>query len=349
MTKKQEHKKLDMFSKRLENAKSKLTQIDIESILLPKSVLKNSLISYVINVITNKHSDLPLDKSEDTRFVIILIALMTFLGVLALSGTFALHSLTNKWSSGLENKITIEIATQSKDGHILSQETILKETKTLYEALSTHSLVKSINVLGDTEIQELVSPWIGDNLNLGGIPLPGLIAIELRKSDAKDLSSLRKDIEKISKHANLETHHEWLSDLINFTDTLRTLALIISIIVGTITIIAITIAVRTRLSIHHNEVELLHHMGATDNYIAKQFQRHALILSLKGALIGTALGVMVTYSLTLLSRNSGTDLIPVLQVGFFGFFIILLVPFFISLITILTSHVTVLRSLAKMP
>ena len=349
MTKKQEHKKFDMFSKRLETAKEKLKKIDVESTLLPKAVLEGSSLSVIVNTLRNKHYDLPLNKGDDTRFIITLIALMTFLGVLALSGTFALHSMTNKWSSGLENKVTIEIAIQSKNGHILSQETILKETKDLYASLSKNPIVKSIEILENDEIQDLISPWIGNNLNLGEIALPGLLAVELRKSDAKDLDALRNDINTISKHAHLETHHEWLSDLINFTDTLRTLAFIITLIVGTITIVAIAIAVRTRLSIHHNEVELLHHMGATDNYIAKQFQRHALILSLKGALLGTALGIMVTYSLTLLSRNSGTDLIPVLQVSFFGFLTILLVPFLISFITILTSHVTVLRSLAKMP
>ena len=293
--------------------------------------------------------DLPLNNSQDSRFLILLIALMSFLAFLALSGTFALNTMTNKWSSGLENKVTIEISVETKDGHILSQDTVLKETKDLYAMLSMHPSVKSAEVLGNAEIQELISPWIGNDLSLGDIPLPGLIALELRKIDADGMHALKKDIRKISKHANLETHQEWLSDLINFTRTLRLLALLIAIIIGSITTIAIASAVRTRLAIHHSDVELLHYMGATDQYIAKQFQKHTMMLSLKGAVIGTAAGLVVLFFFTFLSRHSGTDLIPVIQVGVFGVVTLCLIPILASLITILTAHLTVLRSLAKMP
>ena len=303
----------------------------------------------IMKLINDKNQDLPLDNSPDSKFLILLIALMSFLAVLALSGTFALNSMTEKWSSGLENKVTIEISIETKDGHILSQDTVLKETKDLYAMLSEHKVVKSAEVLGDKEIQELISPWIGNDLSLGDIPLPGLIALELRKVDANGLNNLKNDIQKISKHAMLETHHEWLSDLINFTSTLKALALMVALIIAAITTIAISSAIRTRLAIHNSVVELLHYMGATDNYIARQFQKHAMILSLKGAVIGTAIGLAATFLLAFLSRNTGTDLIPVIHIGSLGVLILCLVPVLVSLITILTSHITVLRSLSKMP
>ena len=54
--------------------------------------------------------DLPLNKDEGTNFLRLLIALMSFLAAVALAGNFALNSMTQRWSSGLENKLTIEIA-----------------------------------------------------------------------------------------------------------------------------------------------------------------------------------------------------------------------------------------------
>ena len=294
----------------------------------------NNIKEKFANIIDSKRYDLPLDNSEDTRFLITLITLMSFLAVLALSGVFALNSMTNKWSSGLENKITIEISVETKD---------------LYEMLSSHKSVRSVEILGSEEIQELISPWIGNDLDLANIPLPGLIAVEIKNLDDDDFHILKKDIQKTSKHANIETHEQWLADLINFTKTLKTLSLLIALLIGSITTIAIASAVRTRLAIHHDEVELLHYMGATDDYIIRQFQRHTIILALKGAIIGTVIGMSVIYSLTFFSRGSGSELMPVIYIGISGVFILLFIPVIASIITAITSHITVLRSLAKMP
>ena len=296
-----------------------------------------------------QNNDLPLNKGDDTNFLILLISLMSFLAVLSLSGTIAIDTMTNRWSSGLENKVTIEIAVETKKGHILSQETIAQETLALYKMLSQHPDVKSANVLNHEDIQELLSPWLGDDMSLKDLPLPGLIAVELRNIDEKGMKALTEEIEKISNYAQLETHREWLSDLINFTNILQMLALIITLIISGITIVAISYAIRTRLILHRNEVILLHHMGASDNYITKQFRNHAILLSFKGGLIGTGVGLLTTFILTLLSRNSGTDLIPVINIGAYGIVILCIVPLLICIIAVITSHLTVLRSLAKMP
>ena len=301
------------------------------------------------NPLKDQNYDLPLNKGSDANFLVLLISLMSFLAVLSLSGTIAIDTMTSRWSSGLENKVTIEIAVETKEGHILSQETIGQETLSLYKMLSEHKDVKSASVLNHEDIQELLSPWLGQDMSLEDIPLPGLIAVELRNIDENDLKALTKDIEETSKYAQLETHREWLSDLINFTNALQMLALIITLIISAITIVAIAYAVRTRLALHHDEVALLHHMGASDNYIAKQFRNHAIILSFKGGMIGTATGLIVTFILTLLSRHSGTDLIPVIHIGVWGIVILCTIPILVCVIAVITSYLTVLRNLAKMP
>ncbi len=342
-----------MFSKILHILHIKIIKTHWDSVKFYK--LPKPDMSY-IRALFNRYSplkdqnyDLPLNKGSDTNFLVLLISLMSFLAVLALSGSIAINSMTNRWSSGLENKITIEIAVETKEGHILSQETIGQETIALYKMLSENKRVKSANVLNHEDIQELLSPWIGNDMNLEDLPLPGLIAIELHNIDEKGLKELTEEIEKTSQYAQLETHREWLSDLINFANTLQMLALVVTLIIGSITIIAIAYAVRTRLALHHNEVALLHHMGASDNYIARQFRNHAIILSFKGGMIGTSAGIAMTFILTLLSRNSGTDLIPVINIGLWGMALLLLIPVIVCSVAVITSYLTVLRSLAKMP
>ncbi len=293
--------------------------------------------------------DLPLNQSEDSRFLILLVGLMSFLAVLAFSGTFALNNMTSRWSSGLENKVTIEIAVETKEGHLLSNRTVNKETKKLAGKLKSNPIVKSVKILSHEEIQELISPWIGKDLTLNDIPLPGLIAVELRRSDKKSLDMLKANIAAISKYAELETHHEWLGSLISFANTLKALSLFIALIIGGATITAIIAGVRTRLAIHCKEVELLHHMGASDDYISRQFQRHSMVLSFKGSVVGTISGLVIMGIIVILSNNSGSSLIPAIGITYMAVLFILSIPVIAALIAMIASRFTVLHSLQEMP
>ncbi len=293
--------------------------------------------------------DMPLEKNEDSNFLILLIALMSFLAVLAGSGTLALGAMAQRWSSGLENKITIEIPVETKDGHLLSEDTVKKETLKVAKGLEGQPIIRTITVLDANDVQDLISPWIGQGLTLDDIPLPGLIAVELKKSDEHALQNLRTELNNISPYANMETHHEWLSDLINFTNTLKSLAFIITLTITITTLIAIIAGIRARLAIHKKEVELLHSMGASDIYIARQFQRHAMIIGLKGAIFGTALGGMVTMLIIYMSAHAGTSLIPEIQISTRAITLLFTIPVLACLLSGTTARITVLRSLSKIP
>ncbi|MGH1404459.1 MAG: cell division protein FtsX [Alphaproteobacteria bacterium] len=293
--------------------------------------------------------DLPFGHNEDSRFLITLIALMSFLAVLSTGGNLILNEMTHRWSSGLENKATIEVAAETSDGSLLSQKTIHTETTKISNKLANHSFVSSVRILTHEEIRELLSPWLGEELILQDIPLPGLIAVDLKSISNENLKQFKADLYKISKYARLETHHEWLEDLITFTSTLRNLALLVTILIACITVISISAGMHARLAIHKKEVELLHHMGATDSYIAKQFQRHAMALSLGGSIIGTFIGIIIIAIVSILSSNAPTPFIPALEISVSSFFILCTIPVITALIAIATSRFTVLRKLSQMP
>lgn len=293
--------------------------------------------------------DLPLGQSSDTKFLLILVTLMVFLAVLSLSGSLALHDMSARWSSGLENKVTIEIPIETKDGHLLSQDTVRKETENLQIKLENHPFVKSARILKDKEIGALLDPWIGQDLLFSEIPLPGLIALEIREDAPTTLDDFRYDLSEMSRYANLEDHQDWLGELIHFAEILQSLSLIISaIIIGT-TITAIIAAVRSRLAIHQKEVELLHLIGASDAYIARQFQRHMTIIAFKGSILGTFLGLVAVFILMVFSHLIDSPLIPSLEISFISFLILLALPLFFPVITSATAYQTVLRSLKDMP
>ena len=63
--------------------------------------------------------DLPLNKGVGRHFLKVLIALMSILAIFALSASFALSEMTQRWESGLENKATVEVPAEDKFGNCL--------------------------------------------------------------------------------------------------------------------------------------------------------------------------------------------------------------------------------------
>lgn len=294
--------------------------------------------------------DIPLNKSQDTKFLTFLIALMSMLLSLSFAGAIALDTLTKRWSSGLENKLTIEIPVKSRDGTVLSQDKIEKEKRKIREALDNHSAVRNISIMDQNEIRTLLSPWINENMSFDDIPMPGLITIELiENSDLTLIEALEKDLKALSPHARLETHEEWLADVLQFIKTIETLSLLITVLVTVITVAAITTGIRTRMIIHKKEIELLHHMGATANYIAKQFQKHAFWVTLKGAFTGTLISIVILIMIALNMNISQNGLLPETKLTFQSTLMLLTIPVTLSALAILTTRLTLLNSLSKMP
>ena len=190
-----------------------------------------------------RHYDLPLNKSPGTGFIILLIALMTFLGMMALAGSFVLSGMSDRWTSGLENQLTIEIPAEDKNGKSRSRDEMKNLVSKMAAALRLNKDVKSIDILSEQDIIKLISPWLGDELDFDDIPLPGLISFELNKSsssqESKTLDILRRDIRKTVPNARLDTHEEWLNDLLKFTSSLQFVAFLITLIIGITTATAV--------------------------------------------------------------------------------------------------------------
>lgn len=303
-----------------------------------------SSLKKIVTKFTN--TDIPLERDIQTKFLVILIALMSFLLVLACAGTLILNDMTQRWSSGLQNKITVEISSETAEGYVLSQDTIRKETVKLQKMLEKHPLIKNASPLTNEEIRALISPWIGADLALDGIPLPGLIAIDLKKADIKSISQLEKIIKQTSKYGHLETHKDWLNDFLSLIKSLKTLSLMIALLILSITIIGISAAMHARLALHQKNVQLLHLMGASDDYIARQFLPHATIIALKGSLIGTLCALLLTLIIT---KTTNAPMIPALKIDLIWYAALALSPIFITALALLTSRITLLRTLLKMP
>lgn len=292
--------------------------------------------------------DLGLHTSTGTGFLELLTGLMTFLAILALATSFALNAMADRWSSGLDNQVTIEIPASTADNKILNGEEITALTEKITKSLSRDPDIIDISILSREDIQDLVKPWLGDTSEISDIPLPGLITLTLTDSQPSTLNAIRVTLSKVAPTARLDTHEKWIEDLLGFTSALQLAIFLIGSVIGVTTIIAIAAGVRSKLSIHHEEVELLHLMGAYDRYIAKQFQIYAFLLSLKGSITGAVFAAITLFIISILSSDIGVTLLPDFQLTTTHITALSSVPLIIAIMATITARKTVIRSLYKM-
>ena len=293
--------------------------------------------------------DLPLAKSEDTKFLTLLIGLMSFLGFVILCLSFVLNDMTARWSSGLENKLTVEIPVESASGGMRSNEDISAQEENIKSALLHHDFVKEVTILKRKDISDLVEPWLGEDLNSIDITLPGLISLTLRNETPETLKTLTREITNIEPQARLDTHEDWLGSILRLAGGLKYGSLLISLIIVATTIIAIAGGIKSRMAVYKEQVELLHIMGATDTYIMRQFQRHALIITLLGSLCGTMAAVIFTFLIHVISGDSAEAFLPDFTLKTVHIIMLGLIPIFAASVSYITARLTVMATLKEMP
>lgn len=293
--------------------------------------------------------DLPLNKSTGSGFLILLIALMTFLAMMAISASFALAVLQGRWASGLENRATVEIPAQDEQGQIIAATQIKEQAEQIAGMMRAYPGIVSVHVMTDGEIRDLVKPWLGDDLLLADMPLPSLISVTMSDRSPDAVAALQQKIVGIAPQARLDTHQSWLNDVLRFTGALKFAAVLLVMTIGITTVTAVAGAVRARMAVYRAEVELLHLMGATDNYISRQFQRYSLLLALQGGAAGTVAGALAILAIGWGSGRMDVNLLPGFTLTPVQMIMLAALPLLAAGISTLTARQTVMRVLGTMP
>lgn len=297
--------------------------------------------------------DLPLNKDEGARFLILLVALMTFLATMSLAFSLSLGGMVSRWSSGLENKITIEIAAEDEKEKIRSSKDVELLSKKVVEVLQGNKALHSIEILDEDHIGDLLEPWLGadftENAALSDIPIPGMISAEIHDKAEVDFTAIEEELFKIAANIHVDRHEEWLGDLTRFAGSLQLSSIIVVLVIIFTTIVAVAGAIRSRMAEYSDDVELLHLMGARDDYITKQFQRHARLIGVQGGLFGIGLSLLAIIALAFIMDQGGDSALPNLSLQVFDFVILFCVPVIMSIVTSVGSRYTVMRVLSRMP
>lgn len=293
--------------------------------------------------------DLPLHQDEGTGFLVVLVGLMAFLSTIVLSFSFSLNQVMDGWSQGLENKVTIEIPAKTDSHDLRGAPEIARLQSAILDKLSPSDSIKTIEPVSDETLHNLVQSWLGQSSFFDELPMPALISVELYESSPSVVNALTQVVKGVDTHALIDTHESWLDDLYRLTGSLQAAILVIVLVIGLTTVAAIAGAMKSQIEIHRDDVELLHLMGAQDNYITRQFIRHAGILSLSGAFGGVVAAVVILGLIGLFFRAQAYSFMPTFSIDPAHGLVLGLTPLVICIISAISARFTVLRVLQRMP
>jgi cell division transport system permease protein len=289
--------------------------------------------------------DVPLDKDAASRFLPALVALTVFLAAMALAGMMVLDGLVGRWSRDAAGTITVQIpAATGIDGEKRTHNRLQSVLGLLRETPG----IERADALPRARIAALLEPWLGSSELLGELPLPILIDVQTLQDAKLDLAALKSKLAAIHPGIGLEDHRVWLKSLLRLARALQALAGAVLLLVGLVTAATVIYATRTGMAVHHHVVELLHLIGAQDDYIAKQFSRHAFRLSLRGGVIGLMGAVPSLIGLGMAAKGMEGGFLPELWLSPLHWAGILSLPLVSGWLSVLAARFTVGRVLSGM-
>lgn len=296
-------------------------------------------------------NDMPLDKGDvGTRFVMLVVIMMTALATIALGGALIVGALRSTWVDAVTGNITIEIPASDGKGVVRTADTLAQEATAIAAVLQKTKGVTSVHVLSHADVEALVKPWLGSDAGSDDLPLPALLGVTIHNPDDKGvMADIANNVATTDAAAIVETHQTWVRDLRRFSLVLLLAAGAMASITIACCILSVAGAVQSRLSAHQGDIDLLHLMGATDHYIGSQFVRIVVKAVGTSALAGTGIGLALLKTGALIAGEIQSAVLPAHAWGFVDFLWFAALPALVTALCYGAARVTVLRSLRVMP
>jgi cell division transport system permease protein len=286
------------------------------------------------------------ERSVAGRTLMLLIAIMTFLSAVTLGGVVLVQKSAIAWSSDVGREVTIQI--RPVEGEVM--ESNLRLAVSLAQSIPG---VASAHALSLEESQNLIKPWLG-NLDLSTLEIPRLVAVQLGDPQEVDIGKLQNDLQSI-KGATLDTHAAWRQQLNTMAGAIVVSGLLVLALIVVATVLAIIFATRGTMATNREIVDVLHFIGASNAFIAGEFQGRFLAIGFRGGIVGGLAAIVFFLIVGLAAGNVGGNTVSTQLGQLFGRFalgydgvagIAAVVPV-IAAMTAITSRLTVRRFLSQ--
>jgi cell division transport system permease protein len=280
------------------------------------------------------------------RALMAVIAILTFLASLSAGAAVLAARASDQWRGAISNEMTIQVR---PDSHRKIDDDVARAVM----MASGLREVESVRAVPKAESDKLLEPWLGTGLDLVELPVPRLIVLKLRSDAGSDLGSFGATLRRDIPTATLDDHRLWVRRLSAMAGTIIASGFAIVLLVLTAAALAVAFATRGAMAGSRDSVEVLHFVGANDDFIAREFQSRFIRLGLRGGLFGGLAAIAAIAVLGFLASRWGTTpeaeqlqaLFGAFEIGWTGYGAVILVALVVAVIAGLVSRFTVRRHL----
>jgi len=279
----------------------------------------------------------------------VVIAIMTFLACLMVGTVYMINQSASAWVNDIVSEVTIELDP-------VDTPDIDKKMTLVSLFLAKQKGITEVKPLSLQDSADLLEPWLGKSEAIEALPIPRLIAVEIDRSDPPDLKLVGEALQKNFDGVTLDDHRRWQSEIRGVTRTAALGGLILLGLVAAATVAVIISATRSAMASNREVIEVLHLIGASDSFIAGEFERHFFGLGLRASLAGAVAAALVFLLLPLFMHLVGGGMVAAAEtrrlfgagdLDFSGYLLFVLVVIVVSGLCMITSRLGVVRVLRK--
>lgn len=241
--------------------------------------------------------DLPIQDTPVSRFLAWIAGGLVFLAAIAFAVAIAADGTARRLTLAPQ-LLTVVLPPAEEAGPA-------DEVERVVAAVKQADGVAFARAVPAEELSDLVRPWLGPDAAAAGLPMPRLVDVAFNPGHEPDRKALASRLETLAPGATIEDLRPAHGEERAQARTTAWLALGAGLIAALTLLIVIAVVTRTSLDLHEETIDLLRLMGASDRYVARQFEQHALGSVLRGGLLGFGAAV-----LTLLGFEITTAVLP---------------------------------------
>lgn len=290
-----------------------------------------SLSQWLYDKLFGRGRELPLQADGMAVALAALLGVMVYLAAIGLAATVILGQFASGWEAGRSGEFTVEVRPLSlpsvaQDAAPATTGGTPSLSARVGAALSTLRAtpgVQRATPLGDAEMKDLLTPWLGPDLNLSELPLPVLITVQLDpNAPAGTLEGIADKLPRAIPGVRVDDHNAWLAELRHFVGMLGALSWAVIFLLAGAGALTVVLVTRITLLAHRDTVEILHVIGATDRHIAWQFQTFIARIAAVGSGTGASLALVTLLVAKGYAGALSTPLLP--DAGLHWWFFLLL-------------------------
>lgn len=295
-------------------------------------------------IMLNSHSELPLNDDNSNLFLQIMVAVSVFLFAITMAGHITIKKAAESWTHGISGTMTVQI--KPSEEPLKSEDENLRINQVIH-FFEQQPEVEKVSLISDKQMQKLMSPWLGKSADLKALPLPRLLDVHLKNNILPDMTKLSEDLAQIAPYAAMDNHRVWLSRLLQFSNALKILAQAVLLMVLTSSAFSIFYATKTSLGLHSQIIEILHIIGATDDYIARQYARRSFYTGFVAGVFGLLTALVALYVIGRAAGGLESGMLAVSPLSMENWLVIISLPLWAAVLSMFTAYWTVKNVLGK--